>query len=365
MMDLQEALAQYQADLPLLAARGVSLTGVTSYVPDGFANDYDLAMDAAPTLAATDPNGAIPGIFTTMVDPKVFEALFAPNKAEKIIGLERRGSWVDDTIMFPIVESVGEVSSYDDYSENGAVSANANWPQRQNYLYQVMKQYGDREVERAGKARIAWVSQLDKSAALMLNKFENLCMFYGVRGLQNYGLFNDPHLNASLTPALKGWGGTGWYNASNQIAATANEIYADVVSVFVQLVNQNVGLVDRETRMVLALSPQSEAGFTQTNSFNVNVTDLLKKNFPNLRVESAAQYGAYSTIDPQGNPAGNFMQLIAPEIEGQETVYGAFSEKMKAHRIEVRTSSYKQKVSGGNWGAIIRYAAGIASMVGI
>ena len=37
----------------------------------------------------------------------------------------------------------------------------------------------------------------------MLNKFSNLTYFFGVQGLQNYGLLNDPHLNASLTPATK------------------------------------------------------------------------------------------------------------------------------------------------------------------
>ena len=364
-MNLQEAIAQYQADLPELAARGVTLTGVSAYIPDGFANDYGLAMDAQPQLSGTDPNGAIPGIFTTMVDPKVFEVLFAPNKAAEILGEERRGTWVDDTIMFPIVESVGEVSSYGDYNENGNVSANANWPQRQNYLFQVFKQYGEREMERAGKARINWVAQLDKSAAIMLNKFANLSYFYGIRGLQNYGLFNDPRLPASITPALKSWGGTAWYNTSNQVVATANEIFDDVMNTFAQLVSQTGGLVDRNSKLKLALSPQSEAAFLKTNSYGVNVSDLLKKNLPNLTVDTAVQYGALSSTNTQGNPAGNFMQLIAPEIEGQENGFCSFSEKMRAHRIEVKTSSYKQKVSAGTWGCIIRGPFAFASMVGI
>jgi len=199
----------------------------------------------------------------------------------------------------------------------------------------------------------------------MLNKFSNLTYFYGVRLLQNYGLFNDPHLNASLTPATKAYGGTSWYNSSGQIAATANEIFADIENTFAQLVTQTAGLVNRETRMTLAMSPSSEAALTTTNSFNVNVSDLLKKNFPNLKIENAVQYGVLSASNPQGLAAGNFMQLIAHEVEGMETGFCGFNEKMRAHKLIPATSSYKQKVSGGSWGAILRITATIASMIGI
>ena len=364
-MNFHEAQTAWQAHKSMLSARGVNLPGVTSYIPDEFRYNLDLAMDAQPALN-TDPNSAVPALLTTMIDPKVIKALFAPNKFAIIMGEERRGTWVDDTIMLPVTEAAGEVSSYGDYAENGDASANVNWPQRQAYLFQINKQYGERELERAGLARINWVAELDYAAALMLNKFSNLSYAFGISGLQNYGLLNDPNLPASLTPATKAWGGTGWYNASGQIAATANEIYADIENLFAQLCGQQTaGLVDRETSMVLAMSPLSEAALTTTNSFNVNVSDLLKKNFPNLKVENAVQYQALSSTNTQGNPAGNFMQLIAKEIEGQQTGFCGFNEKMRAHKLIPATSSYKQKVSAGTWGCIIRMTSTIASMVGI
>jgi hypothetical protein len=364
-MNYQEASTLWAEDSIRFQQLGVTLPDVKSYIPDGFATDFSFAMDSQPQLAATAPNSAVPMIFTTMVDPKVFKALFAPNKATQILKEERRGTWVDDTIMLPITEAAGEVSSYGDYANNGAVTSNTNWPQRQAYLFQVIKQYGERELERAGAARINWVSELDYSAAVMLNKFSNLTYFFGVQGLQNYGLLNDPNLNASLTPATKAYGGTSWYNNAGQIAATANEIFADVQSVFAQLVTQSGGLVDRETRMVLSLSPASEAAFTTTNSFNVNVSDLLKKNFPNLRVVSAVQYGALSATNPQGIAGGNFMQLIAEEVEGQETGFMAFNEKMRAHKLIPGLSNYSQKVSSGVYGCVLRQTFTIASMLGI
>lgn len=364
-MDHYEARDLWAADRVAFSARGVNLPDVEMYIPDGWSTHYDMAMDAQPTLT-TAPNSAIPQMFTTMVDPKVFRILFAPNKFAEIFGEDRKGTWVDDTIMLPVTEATGETSSYGDYANNGTVNANANWPQRQAYLFQVIKQYGERELERAGAARINWVAELDYSAALALSKFANLSYAFGIgNGLQNYGALNDPNLNASITAATKQAGGTAWFNGSGQIVATANEVYADIENLFIQLVTQNGGIVNRETRMVLAMDPAHEAALTTTNSFNVNVSDLLKKNFPNLTVISAVQYGAQSATNPQGAPAGNTMQLIAKDVEGQETAYCAFNEKMRAHKLIPDLSSYKQKISAGTWGCIIRYAAGIATMIGI
>jgi hypothetical protein len=267
--------------------------------------------------------------------------------------------------MLPVTEAEGEVSSYGDYADSGLVNANTNFPQRQAYLFQVIKRYGEYELEVAGRARINWSAELDYSAALMLNKFSNLSYFFGIATLENYGLLNDPRLNASLTPALKAYNGTTWYNGSGQVAATANEIFADIENLFTQLVSQTAGLVNRETPMILAMSPQSEAALTTTNSFNVNVSDLIKKNFPNLRVENAVQYGALSASNPQGVAGGNFMQLIAKEVDGQQTGFCCFNEKMRAHKLIPMLSSYQQKISAGTFGCILRMTLTIASMIGI
>lgn len=362
-----EAAAAWEADKALFAERGVYLPSVRAYTTDSFKRNHLLAMDAIvgnqPTLT-TDPNSAVPAMLTTLIDPTVFEVLFAPNRAAAIFGEIRKGTWLDETAMFPVVEHTGEVSSYGDYSMAGRAGVNTNWPQRQAYLFQTIKEYGERELERAGLARIGWVSEVDKAAATVLNKFSNLTYFFGVSGLQNFGLLNDPNLSAALTPSAKAAGGTAWISGG-VIKGTANEIYADIEALYLQLVAQTGGLVDRETRMVLAMSPTSQVALTATNTFNVNVYDLLKKNFPNLRFETAVQYGALTAANPQGVAAGNFVQLIAEEIEGQDTGYCSFNEKMRAHPIVRYESSFRQKVTAGSWGAIIRMPVAIAAMVGV
>lgn len=367
-MRFSEAQTSWQTERSFLEERGVSWAEgapiPVSYVADEYRHNYKIAMDAQPSLV-TDPNSGVPALLTTMIDPQVFRVLFAPNRAAKIFGEVRKGTWIDETAMFPVVESTGEVSTYGDYSENGRAGVNTNWPQRQAYLFQTVKEYGEREMERAGLARINWVSEIDTSAATVLNKFSNYTYFFGVVGLQNYGLLNDPNLTAPLTPATKAAGGVKWINTSGQVVATANEVYNDIQSIFLQLVSQSGGLIDAQAKMKLCMSPTVSVALTATNSFNVNVSDLLEKNFPNMTVEVAVQYGALTASNPQGIAAGNLVQLMVEEVEGQDVGYCAFNEKMRSHPIVRQMSSFRQKVSAGTWGSIIRQPFGIAAMVGV
>ena len=363
-MNLSEAQAAWHAHEASLAAAGIHLPGVQAYIPSGWGGDLSLAMDAEPT-AITGNNAGIPAFLTTLVDPQVFQILLAPNKGAEILGEVKKGSWTDTTAVFPLVELTGEATAYGDFNESGRAGLNTAWPNRQAFLFQVIKEYGDLEIERAGAGRINWVAEVDKAAATVLAKFANYTYHRGVSGLQNYGLLNEPNLSAALTPATKAAGTTKWITSAGAINATANEVYADIQALFIQLVSQTSGLVEATDPLKLALSPASAVALTATNSYNVSVGDLLKKNFPNLVVVTDPLYGVSSASNPQGNSAGNLVQLIAPNVEGQESGYCAFNEKMRAHPIVRGTSSFKQKVTGGTWGAVLRQPFAVAQMVGI
>lgn len=365
----QEAVSAWASDRPMFEAAGIYVgDSVVGYATDELKRNW-MAMDAQPVLS-TQANSSVPSMLTTLIDPDVYRVLFAPTRAAEILGETRKGTWLDETAMFPVVEQVGEVSSYGDFNENGHSSANSNWPQRQSYLFQSVCEYGEREVERAGLGRINWVGEVDGAAINALHRFANQSYFRGVQGLQNYGLLNDPNLSAALTPAAKAWGGTAWVN-NGAIVATANEIYADIQALYLQVtqqvqgINQDPGQIDADAKMTLALSPASAVALTATNSFGVNVKGLLKENFPNLRVVQAVQYEGLSSINPSGNPAGNLVQLIIHELDGQQTGYCAFNEKLRAHRIIPYMSSWRKKMTSGTWGAIIRMPMAISQMVGV
>lgn len=341
----------------LMNRAGITFMGVNAeFQAEGaaqairFAQDGGFACDAQPALVTTS-NAGIPAFLTTYIDPKLIEVLVAPMKAAEIVGDEvKKGDWTTETAMFPVVESTGQTTAYGDYSESGSAGVNSNFPQRQSFHYQVMTQWGERELERAGLARIDWANRVNIASALTLNKFQNKSYFYGISGLQNYGLLNDPSLSAAISPTTKIAGGTSWS------VATAQEINADIQKLYKQLQTLSNGLVQLDTKMTLAISPISEVYLTKTTDFNVNVMDILKKNFPNLTVKTAPEYSTAS---------GELAQLIVEEMDGQRTASCAFTEKMRAHPIVVGSSNFKQKKSQGTWGTVIFRPFLIAQMLAI
>lgn len=315
----------------------------------GWGRNLKIAQDAQPSLV-TQSNASIPSFLTTWLDPKLIEVLVAPMKAAAIVGNEiKKGDWLTETAMFNVIENTGETSSYGDYSDNGRAGINNDYPQRQSYTYQVITQWGEREMERAGLAKIDFANRTNLASVLILNKFQNQSYFFGVAGLQNYGLLNAPQLPASISP-INIAGAIEWADKD------ALGVYGDIQALFTQLQVQANGLVNLDTPMTLAMSPVSQVALTKTTQFNVNVSDLLKKNFPNMKVETAPEYATVS---------GQLVQLIANEIDGQRTVDVAFTEKLRAHPIKIELSSFKQKKSQGTWGAIIYRPIFVASMLGV
>ena len=330
---------------------GIFLPGVVGYTSD-------IAMDSQSPLI-TSPNNGIPAWLANYFDPKVINILVTPNKAATIFGEAQKGDWTTKTATFVQLENTGSVSAYDDFSEDGMVGANATFPQRQSYSFQTLSVWGDLQVEMNALARLDYVSAVNKSSAMALDKFLNNSYFFGVSGLQNYGLLNDGSLSAPIGPGPKAYNSNSagpWITNGVGVTATANEVYNDIQNLFLELVSQTNGLVQADSKMVLALSPASAVALTATNSFNVNVRTLLEGNFPNIRIETAVQYATGS---------GNLVQLIAEDIEGEPTGYCAYSHKLMAHRIVPAVSSFKQKKSAGSFGAIILKPMAVAGLLGV
>lgn len=314
-----------------------------------FGTNYSLAMDAQPTLV-TQSSAGIPAFLANYVDPELLQVLVSPMKAARVYGEVKKGNWVTLTAQFPLVESVGQTAAYGDYSEGGNADANANWIPRQSFHFQTITQWGERELDLMGEGRIDWAARKNIASALIINKQMNYIYLFGVAGLQNYGAINDPALTTPIAPAATGTGSSPlWSNKTSDL------IYADLVSLFTQLVTQSNGLVDQESSMVLVMSTTLSTNLTKTNQYNVNVTDLLKKNFPSLRIE---------TIPELNTTSGELIQWFAETVEGQRTVYTGFTEKMRAHPVKVGLSNFKQKKSAGSWGTIWRQPIFCAQMLG-
>jgi hypothetical protein len=339
----------------LLASRfGIVFDGAMDYRDSqaGRIAEAQLLSDAAPTnllqaQQVTTGNSGVPSYLVNFLDPELTRVLTSPVEAANIFGEAKKGDWTTDTASFPVIESDGQVSSYGDLSNNGLAGANANFEPRQSYHYQIFTRWGDRELERMGKAKIDWAAEQNVAAALVMSKFQNISYFFGVAGLDNFGLLNDPSLNAAITPATA-WSG-----------ATGLQIWGDIQNLYKQLQLQTQGNVTMKDKLVLAMSPFTEAYLLtpmQNVYGNATVIDMIKKGFPNLEVRTAVEYATTS---------GNLVQLIAPVLQGQKTGYCAFTEKMRAHAIVRDTSATYQKKSGGTWGSIVKIPAAIAQMLGV
>lgn len=339
-------------ELQILQGFGIHVPASAEYLEnerDLWRDNFAMAMDAQPTLV-TVSNAGIPAYLTNLIDPDFIRVLTSPMAAAEIYGEVKKGDWTKLSAQFPVVEATGEVSSYGDFNNNGSTGFNVNWESRQSYHYQTISEWGEREAEMYGEARINYAAEINNAGALVLSKFQNQSYFYGIAGLQNYGALNDPGLLAPIAPNAKTAGGFTW------LTATAKEIYEDIQKLFAQLVLQMGGNVKRNARMRLALSNAREVELSKVSDFNVTGLQTIKGNFPNLDIVTAPEFST---------DAGELMQLILLDVDGKKTTQVAFTEKMRAHPVIADLSSWKQKKSGGTWGFIGRYPIAIASMIGL
>lgn len=351
-----------ESDRQALIARGIVPQPYAELLPANWRENPQMAMDSlrasnqwvfdAQPVTVTAQNVGIPAYLANLLDPQMVRVLVYPMKSEQAYSAVKKGDWTTITAQFPMVETTGVTASYGDYSNNGSAGSNYNWVPRQSYHFQTVTQYGDRETELFGLAQINYVSDLNYSSALILNKFGNKVNFYGIAGLQLYGGLNDASLSAAIAPSTKVAGGTTW------AVAQAYEIFQDILLLYTQLQAQLQGYeLDRDTPMTLLLSPTLEPSLGKVTQYTLaSVRVAIKENWPNLKIVTAPELNT---------SAGQLMQLIVDEIDGVRSAYCAFTERLRAGRIVAALSSYMQKKISGTFGTIIRRPLAFAQMIGM
>lgn len=305
-----------------------------------------IAHDAA---LVTAPNNGVPSWMTQYTSPTLITVLTAKRAAEEIFNPSRFGSYGTQLATFPIVEAVGQVSGYSDAGRGGSSDFNANFPNRDAYYFQTVAQWGDLEQATMSLAKIDAAGQKQISAARTLKIAHNNFWFNGVAGLNCWGILNDPALAAPIaSPA--GTGGATF--ATN----TTQEIYNKILLLFKTLNAKTGALVDMASPLKLILSNNTVPYLLKATEFNVSVTDMLNKAFPNLTVVTAPQ---------MSTPAGELMTLVVEEVEGQKTADLGYVELMKAHGVVRELSSLKEKYSGATFGAVFYQPMAISSMIGV
>lgn len=326
-----------------LAAKGVVLPYGVQDVSTPVAQYAMDAADLTPTLVGT-PNSGIPTYLTTYVDPKVIEVLVAPMKAAEIVGESKKGDWTTLTATFIQAEPTTNVATYGDYAAGGNSKTNVNYPQRQSYFFQTWTNWGERELEMSGAGRVDLAAQLNYASALGLSKFMNQSYLFGVAGLQNYGLTNDPRLPTPVAATV------------NWATDVPENIFNSVVTMYTTLQTQTQGLVEQDMELNLAMAPTAAGNLNRVNTYGLSAAKLLKDAFPKLNIITVPEYDTAS---------GRLVQMWIPRLEGQDSATCGFTEKMRAHSIERYSSYFRQKKSAGTWGAIIWRPVACTQLLGV
>lgn len=359
---IRQELAERGVFFPPSAVFGHDGTPESKARYQSMRRDYKIALDAYPHLKVgmdaqpglvTSANAGVLLSSVSIIDPEVVRVIFTPMKAAQILGGEaQKGSWTDQIAYFPMAESTGQVASYNDYSSNGGVDVNAQWNYRQPYTYQSFKRYGENQLARWGAAGLNYASELDTALAIKFGKVQNKSYFYGITGLVNYGLLNDPSLITPISPGTKAnvTQGVTW------LLATAIEVYNDFKAIYTKLNVQMGYNLDMDAAMTLVTSTNRQPQLSVINDFGVTAKEMIAKSFPNVKFETAPEY---TTV------GGELVQLMVTDFEGVKTAYPAYTEKLRAHALVTEASSWAQKNSAGTWGTILRRPIAIAQMLGV
>jgi hypothetical protein len=306
-----------------------------------------LAQDAA---LITTPNTSVPVELLAYIDPAVITVLVAPWKATEIFNETKKGDWTTPYAKWRVDEYVGRSQPYSDWSDAGMSDVNSVWPTREQYVFQTLITYGDREVATASMAKLELAATKQNAAAARLHTDRNMFYLLGVVGKEIYGILNDPNLTAAIVPS-----GTGtaqlWANKNTQ------QRYDDVLAVFGRLANQSQSHITESSPLTLLLSPGMGVMLGGATDYNVSVLDMLKKYFSNLKIVTLPQLSSPTT--------GETMMLICPEVAGMRTGELGYGEAIRALRIVPETSALKQKWVSSTYGGIIKVPFAIAQMIGI
>lgn len=354
-------------DFELAKAKGVFSPYAKDFMPftaqgSQIHTDYAKAAEkiAQDSALTTAPNVGVPAYFTTYIDAEVMPILFAVHNATKIAPEVRKGDWTNQTMIFPVSETVGEVTAYSDYTENSTTDVNFEFPERQNFLFQTNIKYGDLEADRAARAKLSLVGEKQRGAAFVIANAHNKFYLYGVAGKRTYGLLNDPNLNATITPKAVTVGGetaTTWEDKMSKDSANfVQDVYNDINKLWAELTKNNGSNIDQTSRVILAISNTRAPMLNVPNQFGLTVRKMLTDNFTNLEIVELPQLST---------TAGEMLYMTVPSVMGFDTTVNAYSEKMRFSRIEAHATYFNQKAIGGTYGAIIKRPSLVATMTGI
>lgn len=155
-----------------------------------------MARDAEPMA----PNNSIPWHLLNIFNPEIYRTILTPLEARNIAPAVKRGDWAMQWTQFIRSGIAGDVSSYGDFSHDATVDVNFEFPPYEQYRFQSHLRLGDLQQAQWGLAKINLLSEFEVNMAEIFNRTHNRLWFFGVNGINNWGILTDPNLPATIQP---------------------------------------------------------------------------------------------------------------------------------------------------------------------
>jgi hypothetical protein len=306
------------------SVRALSKIGIhmSDFAVQTYAQAY--GMDAAvsiPGLTVNAAQGNSPYMqFLQAWLPGQVHVITAARKADELMGVTTAGAWEDEEIIQEILELVGVAQPYSDHGNIPLSSWNLTYEKRGVVRFEEGLQVGELEGVRSGRIGVNAAETKRTAAQLALDISRNRVAFYGYSGSTEYpiyGYLNDPGLPAYITvPA--GANGTTWDKK------TFSEIVRDLLTGLSTLRTQSKEVIDPKTTPInLDVASEKVDYLSTPNELGETPYDWLKKNYPNVTVNSATEldeanggadvYYMYAqTVGDTGTDGGGVIDQIVP-----------------------------------------------------
>lgn len=334
-----------------LAKLGINVSPRTVKELRSLARDF--SMDSNPNLQTSGYMTPIQFLQHWM--PEAIEVVTAAQEIDNIVGRTIAGSWYDEEIIQPIVETTGCAEVYGDSSDTPLSSYNVDFEHRTIVRFEEGVKSNVLEEYRASAMNVNSMSVKRDAAAKALAASMNEVGFFGFNAGHNktYGLLNDPNLPAYQTPTVGEAGKTEWDSKSYA------EITNDIRAVSAELRTQSGGNVKPERDAWVLTLPLSKVEYLNVENENgKSVFVWIKENYPNVRIESAVELDG-------ANGGQDVLYAHAELINGKKVIDQIVPEVLRLVGVERKAKGFEEVYSNATAGVLVSQPIGVVRLSGI
>lgn len=333
--------------------------GASYFSPIVVADDMEArafrACLADDSVAFNLPSSGAPLPLLTIWTNKQVHQIFKAMKLKAVAGDFQQGTFGTRQIKVPVIGAVGTVVPYDDLSMNGDNAYNVTYVTRNIAYFESSLSYGELEVAEWSISKLDAIGMKRNARdTVTIPQFQNDLGFNGYTAVNYpaiYGVLNEPDLSPAITLPADGTIPGTTTKTTAWTGKDYSQILRDVQLLWSDILLRSLGTVNTNSKAKLCYPPSVEAALLTSTVFGVTVKEQLKKQYPNMEMESIPNFEAALNSSTQTV----VMLMLENPDTGEMPYQELFSVKYMAHRPIPMASSMAEKVSMGLGGVMLFY----------